>query len=371
MELFLAIAAVIVAIASLYLANNFNRRFSAHGKRLDQVAQSAERAVLAERQETAQIARQVKQAEQEHTDRSRKDWQTLMEERRKSEVKTADIANRVAQLGEEMTTAFGDHGARLESLSQLAEDLRSSNDLAAEAARLRTIVGQQTAALDGLRDDLASAGRHAAQTLTGFRQQLVAIVKESDLLQCDHADLRSQLRQWIGHNARLATLDPRMRILPGLIAAEMPAAQELLPCLYETLLRAVGLDPVFREQAGPAGVRYYLGLHSPGGQPPEQRLGRLLAANEDDSASLPGLTEFRSLLLAIYASGPGMMRAGPLIVSHTALGTFRGTVLTATETETTAEDEPASALIRWAERLDELSEDRIVNLAGWAASYVS
>jgi hypothetical protein len=45
-------------------------------------------------------------------------------------------------------------------------------------------------------------------------------------------------------------------------------------------------------------------------------------------SELPGLAGLGSLLLAMYVGGPATMRLGPLVVSHTAGGMFRGIVLT-------------------------------------------
>ena len=47
---------------------------------------------------------------------------------------------------------------------------------------------------------------------------------------------------------------------------------------------------------------------------------------------------------------------------------FRGTVLTAGEAQTLDIGDPLSSPVRHASRLSELSEDRVLDLAAWAAS---
>jgi len=58
-------------------------------------------------------------------------------------------------------------------------------------------------------------------------------------------------------------------------------------------------------------------------------------------SELPGLAGLRSLLLAMYVGGPAAMRLGPLVVSHTAGGMFRGIVLTAGQAQTLDTGDPA------------------------------
>jgi len=395
-ELLLALAAVIVAAASLYLANVFHRRSDVYGRRLSEAEQNltilrAEQVkhtqdmAAAERRANAGSAEQVREAEQRLAGRYRADWQTLADEYKNAQETTSGITRSVSQLREVMTTTLrehdsrldslgqltADHGSRLGSLGQLAAELPSLGDLAADATQLRTEADRQAAALGELRDGLAAATEQTAETLTDLKQQLLVLAKDVELLDLDRCDLRSQLRRWLDHSVRLTSADPSTRILPGFTQAEGRAASEILPCLYEALLRAVNLDFVFREQAGPAGVFYYVEWHSPDGQSPEQHLGSLLATCRDDSISLPGLTELRGLLLAMNAGGPATMRLGPLVVSYTAADTFRGTVMNAEETEILDESDPASSPAQWAKRLGELDEHQVVNLTAWAAAWSS
>jgi hypothetical protein len=59
-------------------------------------------------------------------------------------------------------------------------------------------------------------------------------------------------------------------------------------------------------------------------------------------SELPGLAGLRSSLLAMYVGGPATMRLGPLVVSHTAGGMFRGIALTAGEAQTLDAGDPSS-----------------------------
>jgi hypothetical protein len=57
-------------------------------------------------------------------------------------------------------------------------------------------------------------------------------------------------------------------------------------------------------------------------------------------SELPGLAGLGSLLLAMYVGGPATRGLGPLVVSHTAGGMFRGIVLTAGEAQTLDSEDP-------------------------------
>jgi hypothetical protein len=380
MELLLALAAVIVAAASLVLAGAFNRRFGEYGRQLaiardnqDAVEQNADRLWREQEEKTKEALTGYRTIEQrtrllEETQRTlvRRydgDSQARAEESGKAQQQAAGLARRMGEIGDLVTRTVTGHGSRLDALDHLAADLRARDD---RRAGLGAEIAVQAATLRELRDDLASGTGHTTRALTGVRQELLALAREAERLELDHADTRAQLRHWLAHSARLTTSDLSALIMPGLVAAERPAAAEILPGLYEALLRAAGLDPVFLEQSRHS-VLYYLAWHRANGQSAGQYLGGLLAGCQDDEASLAGLTEFRSLLLALHAGGPGAVRLGPLLVSHTAEGACRGIVLTAEEATALDQDGPFGPPARWADRLTDADGDRVVDLAGWAA----
>lgn len=377
MELLLALAVVIVASASLLIANVFNRRFNSYGQRLAETKENVADSRTEQRKKTEQItaelraitqtSQRLEQTMHELSERQGRDSQALVGEDKKTRESTADIASRVSKLSELVTRTFSDHASRLDSLIQSTAQLRAHGDLTAHTARLEAEVMHQGAALKELRDDFASENERMTQALTGIRQQLLASAREIDLLGVDHADMRSGLRMWLDHTARLTSADLSTLIMPGFIAAEGRAALEILPCLYEALLRSAGLDPVFRADAGSAGVAYYLAWNSSNGPSLEQYLGSLLTAYQDDGVSLVGLTQFRSLLLAMHVGRPATVRLGPLIIGHTPEGMFRGIVMTAEEATALDEDGPGFSPTAWVERLKAVGGERAVDLTAWAA----
>jgi hypothetical protein len=380
MELLLALAAVIVAAASLFLANIFNRRFIDYGRRLEEAEQivgglsdaqkrNAGQVAEAERRAIDQSTRRLRRAQQELTDRFREESEVLAEEGRNARRQTADLAQRVSQLREVVTTGFRDHGTQLDALAQQAADLRAGGDLTASLARLEARLDQQAAKLGEAQSDLASANEDTASTVSGIVQQLLTLAREVELLGLDHAELRAQLRRWLSYTARLAAADLPSLIMPGGVAAEGPAASEILPGLFEALLGAVGIDAVFREQFGSAGTLYYLAWPPSNGQSPEQYVADLLAWVPGDGVPLAGLPEFRSLLLAMHAGGPGVVRLGPLIVNNTADGELQGIVLNAEEAAKLDTDGVSSSPHGWARTLDTAGGDWVTDLTDWAAPY--
>jgi hypothetical protein len=384
MELLLALAAVIVAAATLFLAYAARSRFNAQEGRLNKTEQHLAgltsgqqelKSAAAEGQTAAQDVQQVRKAVQELAD--------LRETERQNQAN--DVTKTVGQLRAQVTAAFKDQGTRLDSLIQLTADhdsrlnsldqlapdgARSLANLAADAARLKEEASRQAAALRALSDGTTSASERTAEILAGLSDQVLALAADVGLLDLDRRELRTQLRKWLAHCAQQTRMAPATRVMPGFIQAERRAASHILPCLYENLLQAANLDAVFREQAGPAGVFYYLVSRSPDGQPAEQQLGSLLTACQipDSGSEWPGLAELRSLLLAMYVGGPATMRIGPLVVSHAAGDMFRGTVLTAGEAQSLDADDPTPSSIRYSRMLGELPADCVLDLAAWAAS---
>jgi hypothetical protein len=383
MELLVALAAVIVAAATLFLAYAARRRLDAYEGRLKRTNEKVDRLASGQRaleaaaqtHATAHDVKQVRQAVQELAQRHETRPQTQAE----------DVTKVVSQLRREVAAAFKDqtarldslarratdHDLRLNSLDQLASDVaRSLSDLSADAVRLGEEAGQQAAALRALSDSTTTASEQTAETLSALGDQLLALATDVELLDLDRRELRTQRRKWLAHSARQTGMAPGVHMMPGFVQTERRAASDVLPSLYESFLESVNLDFVFREQAGSAGVFYYLVPRWPDSRPTAQRLDGLLTACQRlvSDAGLLGLAELRSLLLAMYAGGPGVIRLGPLIVSHTTGNTFRGVVLTAAEAQTLDADDLSSSPIRCARLLGELPGDRVLDLSSWAAS---
>jgi hypothetical protein len=381
MEQLLALAILLVAFSTVLIAYVLNRRFRVYDQRFSRSEydvnelrfgqwDSAHEIAEAEDRAVEKSAQRLKTAEADLA-RYRADWQSLASKHKGAVEETAAVSSRVDGLSKSVKSTFGNYESRLDALDRLTAALGSRDDDAAEVAELRAEMARQSAALRQLRGEFTEAAGQTAQALAGIREQLLALAGKVELLDYDSQDLRSQLRRWLDYSARLAGADRAAQIMPGFVAAEERAASEILPSLYEALLRATGFDPVFREYRGEAGVFYYLAWPEPDGQSPRRRLEHLLSASPGDGVPADSVTEFRSLLLALHMGGTGTVRLGPLVVSHTGQSAFLGAVMTAGEVEELDEGDPGSSPARWMARLTELNEDRVVNLAGWAAGQLS
>lgn len=375
MEQLLALAILLVAFATLFFVNIFNRRFRVYEQRFGRTERDvnelrsgqrghAQEVAAAEDRAVSKSVQQLKEATEELAAKYRTDWQSLADKH----TETAAVTRRVDELGDLVKSTFAEHESRLGALDRLTATLGTNE---AGSAEVKAEIGRQSAALRQLRNDITEAAGQTTEALAGIREQLLVLAGKAELLEYDRQDLRSQLRRWLDYSAQLADTDRATQIMPGFVSTAERAASELLPGLYETLLRAAGFEPVFRENRGDAGVFYYLAWPHPGGQAARRRLEDLLAASPGDGLPADGVTEFRSLLLALQAGGTGTVRLGPLVVSHTAQGAFLGAVMTAGEVAELDEDDASASPARWTARLTGLNEDRVVDLAGWAASQLS
>jgi hypothetical protein len=388
MEQLLALAVLLVAFATLFFVNVFNRRFRVYDQRFGRTEQNvnelragqrdnAHQLVEAEDRAAGKSVQQVKKTVDDLATRYRGDWQSLTARHQELKDASTAVTSRVDQLSQSVETMLREHGARLDALDRQAAALGAREDTPAQAAGIKAEIDRQAVAVRELRGDVTQASEQTAEALSGLREQLLALAGEVQLLDADRQDLRSQLRKWLDHSAhltnsaQLANADPAAGIMPGFVATGEPAAAELLPGLYEAMLAAIGVDPVFREHTETGDVLYYLAWRHPNGQSPRRRLEDLLAASPDEDAAASGLTEFRSLLLALRAGGPGTVRVGPLVVGQTGTGAFLGAVMTAEEAAELDDGDLGASPARWVARLAELDEVRVVNLAGWATGHLS
>jgi hypothetical protein len=391
MELFLALAAIIVAVATLFFASTARRRFDAHEARLGKAEQNVA-SLRSGQQELGHSGQATRQAEawriqqlgyalKKLDERQERDQRAQAGRHQQAQEAIADVTKTVQQLRGELVVALEDqqaqldslgdlaegHGSRLGSLDQLAQALqRSLNRLLADAAQLREQSSRQTAALSELGYRTTCESTCTGEKLADLGDQLLALAVDFGHLDLGRRQLQGQLRKLLRHGSQLATTAPEAWIMPGFIQAEHRAAAQILPCLYESLLRAAGFDFVFRENEA-AGACYYLVPSSPGSQP-EQQLENLLNACPISDTALAGLKELHCVLRAIHEGGPGIMRVGPLVVGHATGGMFSGFVLTAAEARTLDADDLASSSSQCLRLLGELPEERVVDLAAWAAS---
>jgi hypothetical protein len=316
MDLVLALAALVVAAVSLFLAYTFRQRVSEYEQQLGGV--QAQMQGYSE-----QVDKAAGQASNQ-LDAARKELDA--EDARLSEQENG-TATQLRELGNSVRTTLEQHRVRLDLL--------------------------QAADAPPYDDDWVRAVEH---------------------LRRDQDGLRSQLHAWLDSTIQLGGAGSPIALLPGLAGAQRPASSEILPPLYEALLRSVNADVAFRNRAGPLGFRYYLTWHHPDGHPAEHALGGLLTSLRSGDAAQLGHAEFGNLMAAMYAAGPSLIRLGPLVASHATDGSFRGVVLTPEEATEPDSGQLGSldvvALIdMWAARLRLLDDARVVDLASWAGQY--
>ena len=153
------------------------------------------------------------------------------------------------------------------------------------------------------------------------------------------------------------------------ICAEQPAAADTLPPLYESFLHELPADMLFHDSAHQSSDRFYLLWSSRNGQSLERRLEMLLRGCPQDSGKpAPGLDELRGLLLALHHAGPGTLRVGPLVVIRTDRELV-GTVLAATEASLLDGDRALPAPGECRALLRNVGRDRLADLGGWADSH--
>jgi hypothetical protein len=357
MELLVALAAVVVAAASLVLAYVFSRRSDTYRIQLRN----------AERKITELGSRQTDNVN-ELSLALRREVTARTDQLATSERRIIDHGDRsVSQLSDLLTRTIRDHGSRLASVEQLASDVESLRSLAAETAELRAETQRHGQDAEKMRGALAKAERHTPRRLDDIEQRLLALARDVDQILVDDAARRSQMRTWIRHGSWPAHGYQPGLVMPGFTYTDDRVAAEILPGLYEQVLRRTEFVLLLREQAPGGGCLYLVQAPSSDGQSPEQLLGQLLDACQDDDVVRPGLAELRDLIAAIHAGGPGTVRLGPLIVNCTADDTVTGVMATAEEVAILDDQDPCLAHHRWAEQLPKAAGQRVVNLTEWVA----
>ena len=165
-------------------------------------------------------------------------------------------------------------------------------------------------------------------------------------------DIRQYVRTRLDHEVARTRGNTTHRVLVGGIHPEQQAAADTLPALYESFLRELPLEILYRDSAQQFSVRFYLLWSTLNGQSLEQRLEMLLrACPNDNGAPVQGLNELRGLLRALHKAGPGTLQVGPLVIIRTR-DDLIGTVLAAPQER--------------AARLKDLAGDGLADLGSWA-----
>lgn len=350
MVLLLAVAVMAVAVASWIIATTFRIRIKenmtdvAHARRL--IQQCAERLQQAEKRLRTQSDHdQARWADEFETVRQQIGEAHVQLARQDAQIR--EHQDRLDDQGAE-AARIGPAQQEMAALQQAVRDLdRRARQAEEVVARSTGLSEQATAALTGLRHE-------SDLRLAGMATDVARLGRYLD-------GVREYVRARLDHDVAATRDQPGHRVLAGGVCTEASAAADLLPLLYDSFLRQMPLDTLFHDSG-----RYYLLWRSPNGQPPEQRLAELLRACPDAAhPPVPGLTELRSLLLALHHTGPGTLEIGPLVVFRTT-DQFAGVVLTTAEADLIHGQPALPAPEECRSLLKTLGEDRLTDLTAWA-----
>jgi transcriptional regulator NrdR family protein len=353
MVLLLAVAVMAVAVASWIIATTFRIRIR---ENMTDVAQA--------RRLIQQIAERLQQAEKRlrtQSDHDQARWadefETVRQQIGEAHVQLARHDAQIRQHEELLddqgaeagrAAASGPAQQELAALRQAVRDLDRRARQAEEAAAKSQGLGEQATA--GLTDL-----RHQADLrLASLARDVARISRYLD-------GVRQYVRAQLDHDVMATRDQPGHRVLAGGICTEAPAAADILPLLYDSFLQQLPLDTLFHDSG-----RHYLLWRSRSGPPLEQRLAELLRACPDRThPPIPGLTELRSLLLALYHAGPATLQVGPLVVFRTT-DQFAGLVLAGGEADLLDGQSALPGPEECRSLLKTLGDDRLADLGPWA-----
>jgi hypothetical protein len=360
MVLLLAVAVMAVAVASWIIATTFRIRIRENTADLGMA-----------RRQIMQCAERLKQAEkrlrtQSDHDQSRwaDEFETVRQQIGEAHVQLARHDAQIRQHQDKLddqgaeTEQMGSARKEIEALQEAVRDLDHRARQAEEAAARSAGLGEQ-----------ATAG------LTDLRQQsdlrLAGVARDVSRLSRYLDGVREYIRAQLDHDVMATRDQPGHRVLTGGIWTEAPAATDVLPLLYDSLVQQLPLETLFHDSG-----RCYLFWRSAAGQTPEHQLGELLRAcvadaadapgDDGDSAPVRGLAELRALLLALHHGGPGTLQLGPLAVFRTS-DQFAGLVLASTEAGLLDGQAGLPTPEECRSLLKTLGDDRLTDLGAWAA----
>jgi hypothetical protein len=422
MDILLAIAVMVVAVASWFISGTLRTQIRHNATELeqarkqlaeqvDQVEQTGRQLAERDRDQASHadfyemVQQQISQAAEHlarHDDEMRQDQERAAEHemataqlgaalRREARQREKDMARLEQALHGKMTSQLStglqqEARQRRQEIQQLQQALRDLGQRAAPAAPGIAADGRGIApaapgiAADGpgiapARPAIAAAGVPGEDSAAGpdglrrqAERQLASIAGVlSDIDQHLNA-IRAYVRAQLDREVAMTRGNKGHRVLVGGICAEQPAAAGTLPLLYESFLSELPVDMLFHDSEPQSSDRFYLLWSSRNGQSPEHRLEMLLrGCARDGGAPDPGLNELRGLLLALHHAGPGTLQVGPLVVIRTDRELV-GTVLAAAEAglldgRALPAPEECRVLLR------NVGRDRLADLGAWADSH--
>jgi hypothetical protein len=395
MDILLAIAVMVVAVASWFIAAAMRSQIRQNATDLEQarkqiagqvgqVEQTGQRLAERERDQAGQadfyqmVQQQISDAREHlarHDDEMRQDQERAAEQemvtarldaalRREARQRERDVARLEQALHGKMTSQLStglqkEARQRRQEIQQLQQALRDLDRRVGQAGPAVThagIPGGESAADPGdLRQQAEQQLASVASVLSDIDQHLNAI--------------RQYVRAQLDREVAMTRGNKGHRVLVGGICAEQAAAAGDLPLRYESFLSELPVDMLFHDSEHQSSDRFYLLWSSQNGQSPEHRLEMLLrgCAREGGKPD-PGLNELRGLLLALHHAGPGTLQVGPLVIIRTNRELV-GTVLAATEASlldgrtTLPAPEECRVLLR------NVGRDRLADLGAWADSH--
>jgi hypothetical protein len=391
MDILLAIAVMVVAVASWFIATALRTQIRQNAaeleqarKQIEQVGQTEQRLAERERDQAGladfyqMVQQQIGDAREHlarHDDEMRQDQERAAGQemttarldaalRREARQREKDIA-RLEQafhgkLTSQLSTGLQQEARqRRQEIQQLQQALRDLGRRAGQAGPAVTqagVPGEDSAAgADGLREQTEQQLAGVAGVLSDIDQHLSAI--------------RQYVRAQLDREVAMTRGNKGHRVLVGGICAEQPAAAGTLPLLYESFLSELPVDMLFHDCEHESSDRFYLLWSSQNGQSPEHRLEMLLrGCARDGEKPDPGLNELRGLLLALHHAGPGTLQVGPLVVIRTRRE-LMGTVLAATEASLLDGRATLPAPEECRVLLQNVGRDRMADLGTWADSH--
>jgi len=392
MDILLAVAVMVVAVASWFIAAALRTQIRQNATeleqtreqfddRIEQVEQTGRR--LAEREQDQagltdfyqMVQQQISDAREHlarHDDQMHQDHEHAAEQemttarldaavRREARQRERDIA-RLEQafhgkLTSQLSTGLQQEARqRRQEIQQLQQALRDLDRRAGQAGPAATHTGVEgedpAAGPDDLRRQADQKLASVAGVLSDIDQHLNAI--------------RQYVRAQLDREVAMTRGNKGHRVLVGGICAEQPAAAGTLPLLYESFLSELPVDMLFHDSEHQSSDRFYLLWSSRNGQSPEHRLEMLLrGCARDGGKADPGLDELRGLLLALHHAGPGTLQVGPLVVIRTDRELV-GTVLAAPEAGLLDGRATLPAPEECRVLLQNVGRDRLADLGAWA-----
>jgi hypothetical protein len=391
MDILLAIAVMVVAVASWFIAAALRTQIRQNAteleqarKQIEQVGQTEQRLAERERDQAGladfyqMVQQQISDAREHlarHDDEMRQDQERAAGQemttarldaalRREARQREKDIARLEQAFHGKLTSQLGtglqqEARQRRQEIQQLQQALRDLGRRAGQAGPAVTqagVPGEDSAAgTDGLRGQTEQQLASVAGVLSDIDQHLSAI--------------RQYVRAQLDREVAMTRGNKGHRVLVGGICAEQPAAAGPLPLLYESFLSELPVDMLFHDCEHESSDRFYLLWSSQNGQSPEHRLEMLLrGCARDGGKPDPGLNELRGLLLALHHAGPGTLQVGPLVVIRTRRE-LMGTVLAATEASLLDGRATLPAPEECRVLLQNVGRDRMADLGAWADSH--